>query len=54
MSTEPESGVSSFVATTSSASVNGSSTGATLIVSVDVSPLDPSVMLYVTAGTGPL
>nr|WP_077001888.1 hypothetical protein [Variovorax sp. KK3] len=45
VSTEPDSGVSSFVLTISSASLNGSSTGETVMVSVEVSPLEPSVIV---------
>ena len=45
VSTEPVSVVSSLVLTVSSASVNGSSTGLTVIVSVEVSPLEPSVIV---------
>src|SRR6478609_7904199 len=48
------SGVSSFVVTDSSASVNASSTGVIAMVSVDVSVLEPSLVMYVATGTGPL
>ena len=45
VSTDPVSVVSSLVLTVSLSSVKGSSTGVTEIVSVEVSPLEPSVIV---------
>ena len=55
LSTVPLTAVSSGVVTTSSASVKLSSTGVTVIVSVEVSSApDPSVIVYVATDTDPL
>ena len=54
VSTLPVNVVSSLTLTVSLASLKPSVTGVTLIVSVEVSVLTPSVTVYVATGTGPL